>query len=289
MFASMHTIKEHLKARRVSIACEDPSKEGDEQDVGILATRLLQDVNNKEALIRVQERNKTKLVTMQSALINSLESERDVNNLVLVQEMESALMKKDADLMEKCIAAGCSPDFESDTGITPLIFAVVEGHITLIGKLVITYKASLDRENKFGSTALIWAAMLCNTEIMTELIRLGANINLETRCGRSALLSACVAGKEASIIKCVQSGCPISQHCTSNAGFSPLMCAAASGNTKAVQLLLQLGAPVEASDMDNMTAYSWALTSLYNKDEILHLIESRMKEPPDRLFVYKIK
>ena len=98
-----------------------------------------------------------------------------------------------------------------------------------------------------GMTALHWAAMKDDAELVQTLLFAGANVRATTRIGSyTPLILAAKSGSSSAIAPLLKSGADANS-ATSN-GTTALMLAAASGNTDAVKRLVDGGANVNAKE-----------------------------------------
>jgi ankyrin repeat protein len=98
-----------------------------------------------------------------------------------------------------------------------------------------------------GMTALHWAAMKDDAELVQTLLFAGANVRATTRIGSyTPLILAAKSGSSSAMVPLLKSGADANS-ATSN-GTTALMLAAASGNTDAVKRLVDGGANVNAKE-----------------------------------------
>jgi ankyrin repeat protein len=98
-----------------------------------------------------------------------------------------------------------------------------------------------------GMTALHWAAMKDDADLVQTLLFAGANVRATTRIGSyTPLILAAKSGSSSAIAPLLKSGADANS-ATSN-GTTALMLAAASGNTDAVKRLVDGGANVNAKE-----------------------------------------
>lgn len=101
-----------------------------------------------------------------------------------------------------------------------------------------------------GTTALHWAAMNDDVEIVQMLLKGGADVKAATRVGGiTPLLMACTNGNAAIIDALLRAGADASS--AKSNGTTALMLAAAAGRADAVTLLLDRGADVNAKEAQN--------------------------------------
>jgi ankyrin repeat protein len=160
-------------------------------------------------------------------------------------------------------------------GVTPLMLAAGIGSLDAV-KWLLERGASIDAQNAFGSTALMWAAT--QPEKVRLLLDRGANPNLATKTGRTALFVAAMSEQSAPIVRAliakgadirvrdafgntmalaaavgndvetirlvVDAGVDV--NAAGATDFTPLVAASYHGNLRAVELLLAKGARVNA-------------------------------------------
>ena len=91
----------------------------------------------------------------------------------------------------------------------------------------------------YGRTALLTAAFEGNFENVKNLIEKGADVNVEKKDGKTALLLASGNSNGLQIIQyLIQNGAKINAQ--TKDGYSPLMWAAYNGNTKIVKELIKV-------------------------------------------------
>jgi ankyrin repeat protein len=121
-----------------------------------------------------------------------------------------------------------------------------------------------------GMTALHWAAMKDDAELVQTLLFAGANVRATTRIGSyTPLILAAKSGSASVIAPLLKSGADANS-ATSN-GTTVLMLAAASGNTDAVALLIEGGAKVnEREPVRGLTPTMFAAAS--NRAAVLTML-----------------
>jgi uncharacterized protein len=99
-----------------------------------------------------------------------------------------------------------------------------------------------------GATALHWAAMRGDPEMVELLLKAGANVKATTRIGaQTPLYMAASNGNAPTVAVLLQAGADANAANTAN-GTTALMKAAAAGNADTVKLLLDHGAQVNATE-----------------------------------------
>jgi len=94
------------------------------------------------------------------------------------------------------------------------MFATFAGGLELV-KLLISRKANVNHRNKYGDTALIWASTdknpNANREVVVELIRAGARVNIENAFHVTALMEAANAGYKDIVKELLKTGCKLTK------------------------------------------------------------------------------
>ena len=125
--------------------------------------------------------------------------------------------------VKELLAGGIDPDASDQDGVTPLMLSSYNGHSAIVLELV-AKGAVVDRKDRLGRTALLYAASGPFPETVKILLDIGADRNI------------------------VDAG----EH------FTPLMHAAAEGNLEVVRILLESGADPELTDVDGDNAETFA-------------------------------
>ena len=141
------------------------------------------------------------------------------------------------------------------TGDTPLLLAA---KFTKHGEFVqhlLMHKADYSIADSDGFTPLHAAAMKGNNEAIKVLLSAGADANLNGDCG-TPLHQAAFGGNVETIKLFIELKCDVNTK--DGQGKVPLQCAAERGCLGAVQILLENGAKVGATDNDGRTALHFA-------------------------------
>jgi len=101
---------------------------------------------------------------------------------------------------------GANPNAAGQSSITPLIAAVVRGH-TELADLLLNLGADLNISTREGVTALM-AAVNSNPEAAPLLLKRGAEINAADQTGITALHAAAAMGK-ADVVRCWSNPAPM--------------------------------------------------------------------------------
>jgi ankyrin repeat protein len=226
------------------------------------------------------------------------------------ERLNSAIRGGDIAALKTLLDRGVSPNTPDDRQITPLMYAAATGSAEAM-KILIDRGAEVNRQNAFGSTALMWSAG--DVQKIRLLMHHGADVNKVSKSGRTALMLAAripdsapavhmllakgaavepkdnqgatalveaIAGNDTESIRMlIEAGADIRQ-AGGFLGFSPLSGAAAAGNAAIVRLLLQKGAKVD----ETMTAPESVLTVKNGKIAFGHITPLAMAStygPPE--------
>ncbi|MGE3888572.1 MAG: ankyrin repeat domain-containing protein, partial [Vicinamibacterales bacterium] len=124
-----------------------------------------------------------------------------------------------------------------------------------------------------GTTALHWAAMKGDAEMVQMLVTAGGTLRATTRLGSyNPLYLAARGGHSAAVATLIAAGADV--NAGSATGATPLMLAAAAGDTRTVTMLLEGGAAIDAKDTaKGETALMYA--AAYNRAEVVRLLLQR--------------
>lgn len=84
-------------------------------------------------------------------------------------------------------------DYQNNDGKTALMFAVINGNIQVVQALV-THGADIHIQDNDGTTALMFAVENLEIEAVRALVNYGANIHVQDNTGRTALSIATEIG-----------------------------------------------------------------------------------------------
>ena len=128
-----------------------------------------------------------------------------------------------------------------------------------------------------GMTALHWAAMKDDADLVQTLLYAGANVSATTRIGAYTPLLLAAKNGSASVIAPLLKAGADANGATAN-GTTPLMFAAASGNIDAVAALVEAGANVNAKEpVRGLTPAMFAAAS--NRAAVLALLAEERRRP----------
>ena len=151
----------------------------------------------------------------------------------------------------------------------PVADAAMDGNRDAV-KALLKQAADVNAAQGDGMTALHWAAMKNDVDLVQTLLFAGANARATTRIGSyTPLLLAAKSGSAEVIAPFAKAGADVNA-ATSN-GTTPLMFAAASGNVAAVETLIDRGAEVNAKEsVRGLTPAMFAAAS--NRAAVLDLL-----------------
>jgi ankyrin repeat protein len=158
---------------------------------------------------------------------------------------------------------------------TRLSEAAMQGNKELV-RTLLKDRVDVDGAQGDGSTALHWAAMHDDLEMVKMLLAAGANVKVSTREGAiTPLFMACQNGDAAIIEALVKAGADAKA--TNANGTTALMTAAASGSVDAVKVLVFYGADVNAKEaVHGQTALMFA--AALNRDAVVKALLARGAE-----------
>ena len=154
----------------------------------------------------------------------------------------------------------------------PVADAAMQGNKDAVRSLL-KQAADVNAAQGDGMTALHWAAMKDDADLVQTLLFAGANVRATTRIGSyTPLILAAKTGSGSVIAPLLKSGADANSQ-TAN-GTTVLMLAAASGNLEAVKLLVEGGATVNAKEpVRGLTPAMFAAAS--NRAAVLALLAAR--------------
>lgn len=190
-----------------------------------------------------------------------------LRNKGLKASLMDAVLLRDAPTVRDRLAAGANPNVKMDNGETALIFAADHGDVE-IARTLLAHGADV-KAQFFDGTALTWAAFSGDTEMMRLLLAHGADAKVRNNMGFPVLLMAVrgnasdsldrsdaeTAQEKPSRLEIVQAllARRARADAASKNGVTPLLMAAALGNTEIVRALLAHGANPNLADLEGLT------------------------------------
>lgn len=146
-------------------------------------------------------------------------------------------------------------DITDNMGQTPLMLAASQGQINAVQFLIVDAHADVDSIDNNGRTALQWAAINGHSKVVEYLCGVGSDEGHKDNDGAVALHYA-VTHDNVELVK------PLTNKHTVEAkdryGQHPMMIAAANGNLKVLEYLMEVSDIVNQSDHEGRTALSLA-------------------------------
>ena len=158
-------------------------------------------------------------------------------------------------------------DSKDSYGRTPLLWAAIRGHDTVVQLLLATGQVDIDSKDKGvatpweGRTPLLYASRSGHKAIVQLLLEKGADIEAKDCNGQTPLSCAAEARHEATVQLLLEKGADIESK--EHYSQTPLSQAAQFGHEAIVQLLLQKGADIESKSKFGQTPLSWAAENGY--------------------------
>jgi ankyrin repeat protein len=138
--------------------------------------------------------------------------------------------------------AGMNPDAADSDGKTPLVAAAEKGRLEIV-QLLLNKGAKVDlRDGKYRATPLIWASLGGHEAIAELLLARGADPKIkEQKQGVDALIAASARGRTKLVKLLLDHGA--NPKTVDKEGKTAVMWAAKAGDSAAVKLLTDAGAP----------------------------------------------
>ncbi|XP_041827164.1 kinase D-interacting substrate of 220 kDa B isoform X2 [Melanotaenia boesemani] len=159
-------------------------------------------------------------------------------------------------------------DSRSDNGQTPLMVAAEQGNLEIVQELI-RRGANVNLDDVDRWTALISAAKEGHIEVVRELLENDANLELRDMGGWTALMWAAYKGRTDVAQLLLERGA--NPNITGQYSVYPIIWAAGRGHAEIVHLLLVHGAKVNCSDKYGTTPLIWAARKGHH-DSVMHLL-----------------
>ncbi|XP_044022905.1 kinase D-interacting substrate of 220 kDa B isoform X4 [Siniperca chuatsi] len=159
-------------------------------------------------------------------------------------------------------------DSRSDNGQTPLMVAAEQGNLEIAQELI-RRGANVNLDDVDCWTALISAAKEGHIEVVRELLENNANLEHRDMGGWTALMWAAYKGRTDVAQLLLEKGA--NPNITGQYSVYPIIWAAGRGHAEIVHLLLQHGAKVNCSDKYGTTPLIWAARKGHY-DSVMHLL-----------------
>ncbi len=136
----------------------------------------------------------------------------------------------------------------------PPLSEALQGFLSEQGFAGVGLDATIDNQ----TTALMKAAQLARLDVIDELVRLDASVDLRNADGNTALWFACFSNKAAIVKRLIGAGAVLDNQ--NDNGATCLMYAASSGKAAILKLLLDAGADAQLRNLDDFRAIDLAST-----------------------------
>ena len=168
--------------------------------------------------------------------------------------LHEATRDGDLEQVRALIDAGADLDAQGDNGETPLITAIIEGHV-LVASLLIDRGAGIQARNKGGFTPLHAAAYANAIEIAEKLLSRGADVKDQmNKAGVTPLSVASEEGHPGLVKVLIGHGADL--EAGERNGYTPLTRALWRGQNEVVALLQRSGAKCQPVEILEEPAYS---------------------------------
>ena len=160
---------------------------------------------------------------------------------------------------------------------TGLFALIEEGDDAEIIKAALSAGEQLETRDGRGLTPLLWAAVNGRSETLIFLLHAGADIsareNTEGSDGRGALMLASAVGDEDSVRALLEAGEPVNARALLS-DATALYFASSSGRANVVRVLLEYGAAVDAAPKTSGTTPLCAAAEMGNADVMRELLDA---------------
>ena len=152
------------------------------------------------------------------------------------------------DVAARLLRAGADPNATNRYGVTPLALAATNGHPDIVAALL-DAGASPHAATPYGETPLMTAARTGDPEVVRLLIEAGSDVDAkEAWREQTALMWAAAERNAAAAQVLIEAGADVAAR--SQAGMTPLLFAARSGDIDTVRTLLAGGADIDEAARD---------------------------------------
>lgn len=168
-----------------------------------------------------------------------------------------AIKDKRSDIVKLFIDAGMSPDTTFEVGKkyqVPVIFYAIESGDEMTFQVLLHSKANLQASVE-GISVLMKAAHKGTPEMISLIIKSGADINKKGYQGMTPLMTAIENGNTGAAWLFIQSGVDV--NAADFYGITPLMRAVSKGNIDIVRELIKKGADVNAVTSQGTKVYKF--------------------------------
>ncbi|MCW5634138.1 MAG: ankyrin repeat domain-containing protein [Rubrivivax sp.] len=172
--------------------------------------------------------------------------------------------------MARALEAGFDPNTPDARGQPALVLAMREGSFEVAELLLSLPNVDVDRPNRSGETALMMAALRGHLEWIGRLLARGATVN---RSGWSPLHYAASGPEPRAIVLLLERGAALDA--VSSNGTTPLMMAAGYGAIDGADLLIGRGADARRRNAAGLSAADFARRA--GRDALALRLESAVR------------
>lgn len=173
-----------------------------------------------------------------------LKNDAEINyqNNFGITPLHLAVRKNALNLVEHLLRYGADVNIEDNYNQPPIFDAIQENNVKMI-QFLLTNNSYIDVQNKEGRTPLMVATFKKERqEALCELIKSGADVNMQDFSGRTALMHAINNNNGAMMDILLKAGANFNVQ--SLDGITPLMLCAKRGNREGLRVLISRGADV---------------------------------------------
>ncbi len=174
------------------------------------------------------------------------------------------------DVVELLLQNNTNVNISKENGMTPLMIAVINGNNEILELLIRKDAHSINDSDIYGFTALLYAIKFQYLDCVNTLIKNGADINYLNSSGTTPLLGAIQSSNIDIVNLLLNNQNIILDTPFDSSQITELMVAAALGNKRIVEALLNKGADINKKDVQRMTPLMFAVEN--NKKIIVELL-----------------
>jgi ankyrin repeat protein len=149
--------------------------------------------------------------------------------------------------VQTLLSNGADVNRADNSGWTPLMFAAEHGHLPAVEALRRASGIEIDAKSDDGATALLVAAAFGKGEVVKELIKMGADVNVADKKGLTPLMYA-VRYCDLPTVQALLHASRTRIDVRSDDGATALLLAASYGRADVVELLIGMGADLNIAD-----------------------------------------
>ncbi|KAI1081518.1 ankyrin repeat-containing domain protein [Whalleya microplaca] len=182
--------------------------------------------------------------------------------------LHEALSCERLDRARELLDYGANLEVADNCSWTPLFGAVTQGNAALT-KLMCERGAVVDAKDKNGQTVLHYAISQGCEEIVEILVDAGADVNLISR-GETPLCRAASKSSLSLVKLLLAHGADVTLPSPGYCGALPIHIAAMGNELAVLDILLEVGSPVNGLDDEQRTPLRWAMDG--RKNEFVHFL-----------------